>query len=98
MHQWFCSVSNLSQTLFDGPQCCKDASQTYSSLTKYLCFDPLWHLAKFGHGVFLHPEYFMYVFFYLYPIDHYKNDNGLVKRLQLSNNTLHLKDITCILT
>ena len=30
---WFCLISNLSQTQFDGPQRCKDASPTYSSFT-----------------------------------------------------------------
>jgi hypothetical protein len=53
--QWFCLMSNLSQTQFDSPQCCKDTSLTYSCLTNYLCFGRLYHLTKFGHEVFLHP-------------------------------------------
>jgi len=31
--QWFCLISNVSQTQFDGLESCKDASQTCSSLT-----------------------------------------------------------------
>jgi len=38
----------------DGPEHCKDASPTYSSL-KNLYFGPHYHFTKSGHGVFLHP-------------------------------------------
>ena len=31
--QWFCFISNVSQTQYDGAECCKDASPTCSSLT-----------------------------------------------------------------
>ena len=39
--QWFCLISKLIQTQFDGPKCCKDTSPTYSCLTINLCFGPI---------------------------------------------------------
>ena len=38
--QWFCLISSLSQTHFDGPWHCKDAQLTYSCLKINLCFGP----------------------------------------------------------
>jgi hypothetical protein len=52
--QWFCLISNLSQTQFDSPYHRKDASPAYSALTINLCFGPRYHLMKFGHWVFPH--------------------------------------------
>jgi hypothetical protein len=52
---WFCLISKLSHTQFDGPWRGNDASPTYNSLTINLYFGPPCHLMKFGHGVFLHP-------------------------------------------
>jgi len=45
---WFCLISSLSQTDFDGDWHCKDARLTYSSRTITLYFDPSHHLRKFG--------------------------------------------------
>jgi len=55
--QWFCLISNLSQTHFDGPWHCKDAWPTYSCLTINFCFGLSYHLMKFGHGVFCTPVF-----------------------------------------
>ena len=55
MLQCFFSISNLSQTRFDGPWHCKNARPTYSCLTINLCFCPSYHLKTFWHGVFPHP-------------------------------------------
>ena len=58
--QWFCLISKLGQTQFDGLWRCKDTSLTYSSLTVNLYFGPAYHLLKFGHVVFLHPVFSAY--------------------------------------
>jgi hypothetical protein len=53
--KWFCLISSLNQTQFDGPWRCKDSSPTHSSLTLNLYFGPPCHLTKFGHVLFPHP-------------------------------------------
>jgi hypothetical protein len=54
---WFCLISNLSQTCFDGPRHYEEASPTHSCLTVNLYFGPSFRLTKFGHGVFPHSVY-----------------------------------------
>jgi hypothetical protein len=74
--QWFCLISNLSQSHFDGPWHCKKTCPTYNCLTINLCFGLLCHLTKFGQGVFPHtlfvkvqvlkpPMHLWTVYFYL---------------------------------
>ena len=52
--QWFCLISKLSQTHFDGPWHRKDAGVTYSCLSINVCFGHSYHLTKFRLGVFPH--------------------------------------------
>ena len=48
IQQWFCLVSNLSQTHFHGPWHRKEAYPTYSCLTINLCFGPPYHFTSFS--------------------------------------------------
>ena len=52
--RWFCLISSLRQTQFDGPWHCKDTHPTCSFLTINLCFGPSFNLTKFRRGIFQH--------------------------------------------